>query len=156
MRPVHDPLSSSIAQGMIGHHLARMPDNDATRQYHDLNTLADQAPGHRVAVGIEVDGAISLNLANQIPQLSEGCPSGQRAQRLGFVGKAFRRFDTSSAVFTLDGNFTCPSIQMRFKLGPALEASPGDRVLLDVADPALVLPFVLARYGAQARGVKPQ
>ena len=46
MRPVHDPLSSSIAQGMIGHHLAGMPDNDATRrQYHDLNTLDDRRQG---------------------------------------------------------------------------------------------------------------
>jgi hypothetical protein len=142
MRPVHDPLSSSIAQGMISHHLARMPDDDATRQHHDLNTLADQAPGHRVAVGVEVDRAIGLNLANQIPQLPEGCPSGQRAQLPGFVGKAFRRFDTGGAVFTLVGNFACPSIQMRFKLGPALEAAPGDRVLLDVTDPALVFAFL--------------
>ncbi len=73
-------------QGMIGHHLARMP--DMTRPANTrLNTLADQAPGHRVAVGIEVDGAIRLNLANQIPQLSEGCPSDSGRSALASSAK---------------------------------------------------------------------
>jgi hypothetical protein len=45
MSTVHDPLSSTSAQGMIGHHLASMADDHPAAQHHDLDALADQAPG---------------------------------------------------------------------------------------------------------------
>ena len=53
---------------------------------------------HRIAVRVEVDRAIGLNLANQITQLLERRPAGQGAQRLGFVGKAFLWRDARRAV----------------------------------------------------------
>lgn len=59
-------------------------------------------------------------------------------------------------MFALIGNLSRPPIQMRLECGPALEVATSDRVLLDVADTALVLAFVRALEGAQARGVKPQ
>ncbi len=79
MHPVHDPLSPPSTQGMIRHHLARMTDDHAAGQNHDLDALADQAPGHRVAVGVEIDRAVGLDLADQVPQLPERGAAGQRA-----------------------------------------------------------------------------
>ena len=48
-----------------------------------------------------------------------------------------------------------PLREMRLQCVEALEALPRDRVLLHVADAALVLPLVRARYGAQARTEAP-
>jgi len=45
---------------------------------------------------------------------------------------------------------------MRLERLPGLKDASGDRVVLDIADAGLGLPFVRARYGAQARGAKPQ
>ena len=81
MRAVHNPLSSPPAKGMVGDDLARMADDHAAGQNHDLDALPDQAPGHRVAVRVEIDRAVGLNLAHQIPQLPERGAVGQRAKR---------------------------------------------------------------------------
>lgn len=78
MGSVDNPLPSPSVQGMVGHNLARMANDHATGQHHDLDTLADQAPGHRIAVRVEIDGAVGLNLADQIPQLPERSPAGKR------------------------------------------------------------------------------
>ena len=59
-------------------------------------------------------------------------------------------------VDALVGHLARPFIKVGFKGGPGRKAAPGDGVLLDIPDAALVLPFVRARYGAQARGRKPQ
>src|SRR5690606_22637719 len=88
---------------------ARVADDDPAGQNHDLDTLADQAPGHRVAVRVEIDRTVSLNLTDQIPQLPERGAVGQRAQRKSFVGKALRRRNASGAVFTLVGNLAHPT-----------------------------------------------
>lgn len=41
MRALDDPLAASAAQGMIRHHSARMTDDDAAAQHHDLDALPD-------------------------------------------------------------------------------------------------------------------
>ena len=139
MEPVHDPLPPSLAESMIGHHLARMTDDHTACQYHDLNALADQTPGYGVAVRVEVDRAVGLNFAHQVAQLSERCAAGQRAKRTSLRGKAFRWRYAGRAVFTLVGNIAYPPVQMCLKRHPTLEPAARNRILLDVADPALVL-----------------
>ena len=62
------------------------------------------------------------------------------------------------------GDFALPPDEMCFHRRPADEVVPGHGVVLDVTNAALVpglrrgrlLPLVRARYGAQARGRKPQ
>ena len=88
------------------------------------------------------------SLADQIPQLSERRASGQRAKRTSFSGKAFHRRDTGRAVFALVGDLARPPVQMRLERRPALKPAPGDRVLLDVADSAFVLPFRARSIGS--------
>ena len=44
-------------------------------------------------------------------------------------------------MFALIGNLAHPTIQMRLERRPALKAAISDRVLLDVANPALLLAF---------------
>ncbi|MBB2842876.1 UNVERIFIED_ORG: hypothetical protein GGE64_006683 [Rhizobium etli] len=101
--------------------MARMTDDHTACQYHDLNALADQTPRHGVAVRVEVDCAIGLNLAHEIPQLPERRAASQRAKRPSLRGKAFRWRYASRAVFTLVGNIAYPPVQMRFECRPALE-----------------------------------
>lgn len=115
---------------------------------HDLDALADQAPRHRVAVRVEIDCAVGLDLADQIPQLPERGAAGQRAQRTSFVGKALRWRNASGAVFTLVGDLARPPVQMRLERRPALEPAPGDGVLLDVAHSAFVFSFRTCPIGS--------
>ena len=121
MSAVHDPLSSPTAKGVVCDDLARMADNHAAGQNHDLDALTDQAPGHGVAVRVEIDRAVGLDLADQIPQLPEWGTLCQRAQRLGFFGKTLRWCDACCAVFTLVGDLARPAVQMRLECCPALE-----------------------------------
>jgi hypothetical protein len=43
---------------MVGHERAGVAHDDATGEHDHLDGLADQTPGHGVAVGVEVDRAI--------------------------------------------------------------------------------------------------
>lgn len=85
--------------GMIGHHPARMTDNDATGQNHDLNALSDQGPGYGVAVRIGVDRVVRLNLAHQVTQLSERRPARKRTKRSGLNGKSIPAGATTDSAF---------------------------------------------------------
>jgi len=82
------------------------------------------------------DYAVRVNLADKIAQLSEWRPAGERAQR------SVRRRHARRSMVALIGDVSCPPLQMCLELLPALELAVGDFVALDVADPALVLPFL--------------
>jgi hypothetical protein len=45
-------------------------------------------------------------------------------------------------VHPLVGDIARPSLKMRLECRPAVEAAAGDRILLDVADAALVFPLL--------------
>lgn len=126
---------------MIRHHLARMTHDNAAAQHHDLDALPDQPPGNRVTVRVQVDCAVRLDLAHEVPQLPKRRPSAERAKRPGLFGKALGRSHAGRAMHTLIGNLARPPVQMRLERRPVLEPAAGDRIALDVADPAFVLPL---------------
>lgn len=85
--------------------------------------------------------AVCLDLAHEIPQLPERRASAQWAKRHGFFGKALRRSHPGRAMHTLISNLARPPVQMRLERRPVLEPAAGNRIVLDVADPAFVLPL---------------
>lgn len=87
MRPLDDPLTATLALGMISYNLASVADDDATTQNHDLDRLADETPRDRVAVGIEVDRAVRAHLAGQVAQLAERCASAERTQGIALSNR---------------------------------------------------------------------
>ena len=75
MGTIDDPLPASFTHRMLCYHRTGMTHDDLAGLHHDLNAFADQPPGHRVAVRVEVDRAVRLDPAHQIPQLTERRPS---------------------------------------------------------------------------------
>ena len=81
MLPVDDPLPPALTKRMIRDHCARMTHDNATRADDNLDSLADQAPGNRIAVGVQIDGAVGLDAPNKVAQLPEWRPTAERLQR---------------------------------------------------------------------------
>lgn len=150
MRPLDDPLTATLALGMISYNLARVADDDATTQNHDLDRLADETPRDRVAVGIEVDRAVRAHLAGQVAQLAERCASAERTQGIRLIGKAHDWQFTSGAVNAHVGNLPVPLIKVGKKGAPAREAAARDGIALYVADAALSRAIFTAASKAQA------
>ena len=113
MHPVDDPLPASLAHGMIGHHLAGMANDDAAGENHDLHRLADQAPGNRVAVGVEVNDTVGTHLADQVAQLAERSTSAKRTERCSFIGEAHDRQLARRPVHAHVGDLAVPLLEMR-------------------------------------------
>jgi hypothetical protein len=83
-----------------------------------------------------------LHLTHQLARRLERWNAGHRAQRASLRSpKAFDRHLTGRAVHPLVGNIADPSVEVSLQCRPALEVSPGDRVLLHIANAALVLAF---------------
>jgi hypothetical protein len=57
-------MPALLADRMIGDDCPGVPHDDTTGEHHDLDGLAHQAPGYRVAVGIEIDRAVRPYLAH--------------------------------------------------------------------------------------------
>ncbi len=131
MGAIGDALAAARADRMVGHDLAGMANDHAAGADRHLHRLPDQPPGHRVAVGVHVDGAVRLHPANQVPQLTEGRTAAKRAQRRRLARKAHGRQLTRGAVNTLVGDLPTPSGQMRFERCPTLESAAGDRTLIE-------------------------
>ncbi|MGY3495014.1 hypothetical protein ACVW1B_004433 [Bradyrhizobium sp. USDA 4502] len=120
------------------------------------HALANKAPRYRVAVCVDLDGAIIADDAGQFTQGSERRLPAERLQPMYLVTrKAEDRRLAGRAVDANVRDFTLPPVEMRLECLPAREGMPRNRVLLHVADAVLSLAFVRARYGAQARGRKP-
>jgi len=71
MLPVDDPLPPALTKRMIRDHHARMTHDNAARADDNLDSLADQAPGNRITVGVQIDGAVRLDAPNKVAQLPE-------------------------------------------------------------------------------------
>jgi hypothetical protein len=89
---IDDPLTTSRRLGMRRDFPAGMKDPDPTVAHHDLHALADEPPGHAVAVGVDLDRAIGLHPAYQLAHLPEGRPALDRPQGRRLVApKAHQR-----------------------------------------------------------------
>ena len=64
---------------MVRDHLTSMAHNDAAAHNDNLHALTDQTPGYRITVRVEIDGTISLDLTNEVPQLPKRRTSGKWA-----------------------------------------------------------------------------
>ncbi|KAH2459448.1 hypothetical protein KXV61_008785, partial [Aspergillus fumigatus] len=90
--------------------------------------LANKAPRHRVAVRINLDGAIIADDAGQFTQGSERRQPAERLQPMYFVTReADDRGLAGRAVDTNVRNLTLPPVEMRLECFPTREGMTGDR-----------------------------
>ena len=101
---------------------------------------ADQSPGHAVLVGVDLDRGLGVDLAAQFPDLMIGRTPLQRLQagRLDPREPVDRPL-AGRAMNAHVGDVAHPGDQMSFQRLPAGKPSSRQRILLDVADPVLVL-----------------
>jgi hypothetical protein len=111
----------------------------APSEHQDRHRLSDQPPGDGIAVGVEIDRAIGLHLADEIPELAERRAATQGPERTRLRREARDRRLSGRAVHALVGDLPGPALEMRHECAPAREAAAGDRVALHIADAALVL-----------------
>jgi hypothetical protein len=126
---------------MIRDHHARMTHDNAARADDNLDSLADQAPGNRITVGVQIDGAVRLDAPNKVAQLPEWRPTAERLQRPRLALEPFDRSLARRAVEANVRHFPHPLRQMRLECWPTRKTAASDRVALHIADAALVLPF---------------
>ena len=125
-------MNCNLAHPMADVHLAG-------RDRH-RHALPDQPPRHRVAVRVDLDGAIVANDAGQFAQRSERRPPADRLQPVRLVTlEAGDRCLAGRAVDTHVRHLVLPLGEMRLECLPAREGMPRDRVLLHVADAILRL-----------------
>jgi Arc/MetJ family transcription regulator len=130
MFALHGPLAAASALGMVGHDRTRMTDDHPPADHHHLNGLPDQAPRHRVAVGIEVDRAVTAHLAHQVAKLSERRAATKRAQRGHLVGEPLQRRLAGRPVNAHVGDFPVPLVEVGNEGTPAGEAPAGHCIVL--------------------------
>jgi hypothetical protein len=124
LAPARDELvDGDLAHAMTNAHLAG-------RDRH-RDALADETPRHRVAVGIDLDGAVVADDAGELAQAPERRPIGERLQPVRLVtleagdrrlpGRAVQRtFATSRSHFARCASNTsqlskaCPAIAFLF------------------------------------------
>src|SRR6476660_5658154 len=137
---IDDALAAALHL-LMNSDLARpVPDTDLAARDRDRDTLADQAPRHRVAVGVDLDRAVVPDDARQLAQAAERRPSAQRLQPMRLVAlEAGDRRLAGRAVHAHVRDIPLPPGKVRLERFPALKAVPGESVLLHVADPALGL-----------------
>jgi hypothetical protein len=132
---------------------------DAHRAVHDggAHHLANQPPWHRVGIAIDLDRAIALRTPDELTHSLERWYPGDRFKRLCFgMLEPIDRCLAGRAMYAHIGDVPRPGLKVRLEGFAAREAAAGDRVSLHVADAVLGLALGAARYGAQARGRKPQ
>lgn len=140
--------------GMGRRFAVAVTDADPPAGNDDADSFADQPPRHAVGVGVDLDRAIGLDPAHQLADLAERRAPVDRLQRarLGAPETLDRRL-SGGAVDPAVGNLALPPGEMCVQCRPADEVVPGNGVVLDVADAALVpglrrgrlLPLVRAR-----------
>ena len=156
MGRIDDALSAAGGFGMGCHFAVAVADADPPAGDHDAHRFADQPPRHAVGVGVDLDRAIGLHPAHQLADLSERRAAVDWLQRvrLGASETRNRRL-SGGAVIPAVGDLALPPGEMRFQRRPADEGVPGDGVVLDVADAALVLALGARAVGRTGPGPEP-
>lgn len=149
-------LTAPAQLWVAGHLAASVVYPQFTVDHAVLGRLADQAPGHAVAIGVDLHGGIALNPTAQLSGPLEGCTVVQGLQAGMLGNEAHRRQLSGGAVYPLAGDLAHPPAQVGLQRRPGGEGPAGDGVAFHVADATLVLDLVRARYGAQATGRNPQ
>jgi hypothetical protein len=82
-----DALAPAGELGVLGDQPAGVVDPHPAGADADLHALPDQPPGHRVGVGVELDGTVGLHLADELADLPERRPPGERPERRRLVAR---------------------------------------------------------------------
>lgn len=119
-------LAAPAQLRVAGHLAASVVYPQFTVGHADLDRLADQAPGHAVAIGVDFDGGIALDPAAQFMGLLEGRTVVQRLQT-GLLGdEAHRRQLSGGAVYPLIGDLAHLPAQVGLHRRPGGEGLAGD------------------------------
>ena len=152
---VEDPLPAPAALRVQRDLAAGVQDPQPAAADLDRHALADQAPRHAVGVAVDLDAAVGLNPTDQLADLLERRPAGERLQALRPRRAANRTIGGSPVVPWTRMSATSRVQRSRWASNAAQLAKlpAGDRVALDVADAALVLalgPRPVRRAGPRA------
>lgn len=105
-----------------------------------MDALADQPPGDRVGVRVDLHRAVGPHAPAQLARRQERAALGQRPQRGGLVAREARQGRLpGGAVDAEVGHLARPALEMRLERRKALEGPPRHGVALHVAHAALVL-----------------
>src|SRR6185437_5802691 len=142
MGGVDDPQPATLRLLVHCYLVQSMADPHFAGRDRYRHALANQAPRYRVAVRVDLDGAIIADDAGQFTQGSERGLPAERLQPMYLVAReADDRRLSGRAVDTNVRNLTLPPVEMRLECFPAREGMTGDCVLLHVADAVLGLAF---------------
>ena len=78
---VDGPLAPATPLGMSGDFGTGMQDQNLAGLDPGGDGASDQAPGHAVMVGVEIDAAVAMDTPHHLAELSEGRASRERPQR---------------------------------------------------------------------------
>ena len=136
----HRLLAATGDLAMAGDFAAAMADADPSAGHRHRHRLADQPPGHAIGIGVDLDRSVGLDPSDELAHRVVRRPAVERTKSGGLLANEtrHRRFACGS-MDTLIGDLAHPPVEMRLERGPTVEAAPGDRVVLHVADAALVL-----------------
>lgn len=117
-----------------------MKDANLSPAKRHLHTLTDQSPRHGIGIGVDLDRTVAVQLANQLPDLSERWPPLERLQFVGLVtDEARKRRFAGRTVTPRVGHLAQPPGNMPLECGHAGKAVPGQCIVLHVTNAALIL-----------------
>lgn len=139
VRRVDDPLPPAGRLRMNRDLDAGMADAHPPVGHRHLDAFADEAPGRRIEVAVDLDGAVALHPTRELARLAERWPAVNRLQRRRLVAlEPRKRRLAGRAVRPPIGDLAHPPLEMGFERRPTGKDMAGDRVALDIADAALV------------------
>jgi hypothetical protein len=140
MSAIDDVLATTLDEPVDRNLTGPMPDADLSGSDRYGHALANEAPWHRVAVGVDLDRAVVADHAHQLPQAAERRPVPERFQPMPLVAlEASHRRLAGRAVRAHVRDVALPFGEVRLERFPACEGVSRDRVLLHIADAALGL-----------------
>ena len=140
VRSIDAALATAEAFVVAGDLKPGMVDADLPAIDRHADLCANQLPRHAVMFGVDVHAGVVLDTPGQLAQLTERRTAAQRTQGLPLLALEPRdRRLARGPVHPRVSHLTPPPGQMRLQRTPRCKAPPGDAVVLDVADAALVL-----------------
>src|SRR5215475_12699462 len=157
MGTIDDTLASPLCLPVDGNLARTMPDAHLAARDRHRDALTDQLPRHRVAVRVDLDGTVVSDDTGEFAQSVERrpCPERLQAMRLVALEAGDRRL-ASRAVDAHVCDLALPLARCASNASQLSKLCPAIAFFFTYPTPLSVLPFVRARYGAQARGEKPQ
>ncbi len=152
---VHPQLMPTGEQRMLGDELALVQDVPARPHAHDLDGLADEAPGHRIAVGIDRHEPVLGHNALAAHRLQEARLLAGAREHIGLASKALDRPLVGGAVDAQVGDLGEPGGELLVEVLQIPEHPAGQEVALHVLDAGLDDALGLRPIGAAGPWLEP-